>query len=310
MSKILIAHANINENGQISGGKPGDQNGVEVCVQPYFDHKWEYIIRPTDPELAEKMAADACLLAGNENVGYSQEDRYSMYTMAKMNGFDFTKINKPCCTDCSNYAATLAIANGLKVSPFVYTGNIIDALLATGKFEKYTFTSKEDLKRGDFLITVTKRHIVIVVQGAAGEAGLFSETPEAVAEVYGKTIVTVYSMPDEDSKALRSYPELGVGNLVDICDEYDDWYRIRIAGKYFGWLQKCYLLKKTPYRKGKVTSALHIRTNPGTMYKSMDIMPKGASVDICDEKPAPNGAKWYYVVYRGIYGFCSSGFVK
>ena len=310
MSKILIAHANINEIGQISGGKPGDQSGTEVCVQPYFDHKWEYIIRPTDPELAEKMAADACIVAGNENVGYSQEDRYSMYTLAKLNNFDFAKIEKPCCTDCSQFAATLAIANGLKVSPFVYTGNIIDALLATGKFEKHTFKSKDDLRRGDFLITVTKRHIVIVVQGAFGEGGLFSETPEAVAEVYGKAVVTVYSMPDESAKVLKAWPELGVGNLVDICDEYEDWYYIRIAGKHFGWLQKMYLLKKTSVRKGKISSDVHLRTNPGATFKSMAVMPKNASVDICDEKPAPNGATWYYVIYRGIYGFCSARYVN
>ena len=310
MSKILIAHANINEAGQISGGKAGDQTGSEVCVQPYFDHKWEYIIRPIDPALAEKMAADACIIAGNDNVGYDQPDRYSMYTLAKLNNWDFTKINKPCHTDCSQLAATLAIANGVKVSPFVYTGNIIDALLETGKFQKYTFRDKTDLKRGDFLITVTKRHIVIVVQGVAGEAGLFSEVPEAVAEVYGKELVTVYSMPDEAAKPLKEWRELGVGNLVDICDEYEDWYYIRIAGKHFGFLQKRYLLKKTPQCKGKIISDVHLRTNPGANYKSMMVMPKAASIDICDIKPAANGADWYYVIYRGYYGFCSARYVK
>lgn len=309
MGKILIAHANINELGQISGGKPGDQTGSEVCIQPYFDHKWEYIIRCKDESIAEKMASDACLIAGNENIGYDQADRYSMYTLAKLRNYDFTKIDKPCHTDCSQLAATLAIANGLKVSPFVYTGNIIDALLATGKFEKYTFKSKDDLRRGDFLITVTKRHIVIVVQGY-GQGGMFSETPEAVAEVYGKEVATVYSMPDESAKKLKAWPELGVGNLVDICDEYEGWYYIRIAGKHYGWLQKQYLLRKTPARNAVVTSDVHLRTNPGASFKSMLIMPGKAKLEVCDEKPAPNGAIWYYVLYRGIYGFCSAKYIK
>lgn len=308
MAKILLAHARTNEIGQISGGKAGDQTGSEVCVQPYFDDAWEYILRPFDYEMANKIAADAGILAGNDNIGYDQPDRYSMYTQAKLNNWNFASISKPCHTDCSQMAATLAIANGVEVSPFLYSGNIVEGFVNSGKFEKLPF-NKNDLHRGDILVTVTKRHVAIVMESDNKEPS-FCHTPYAVGEAYGKEIVTVYAMPDGSAKALKAWPALAAGNLFDICDEYEDWFYIRIAGKHFGWLQKSFVLLKTATRKAKITTQAYLRTNPGSKFASLAVMPKNATVDVCDEKPTSTGAMWSYVIYRGIYGFCSGKYVK
>ena len=45
-----IVHASINENGGITGGKPGDQTGKEICVRDFYvpDCKWTYHIRYKD----------------------------------------------------------------------------------------------------------------------------------------------------------------------------------------------------------------------------------------------------------------------
>ena len=40
-----IVHASINEFGRITGGKPGDQTGKEICVKKYYNYPWSYVMR-------------------------------------------------------------------------------------------------------------------------------------------------------------------------------------------------------------------------------------------------------------------------
>lgn len=44
---LMVGSARIDENGKISGGKPGDQTGNEVSTQPYYVHSKGWIcMRP------------------------------------------------------------------------------------------------------------------------------------------------------------------------------------------------------------------------------------------------------------------------
>ena len=56
---IRIGHASIDENGKITGGTSGDQNGKEVCTRNWYDGGWEFLARPKNAQVAEKMAS-AC----------------------------------------------------------------------------------------------------------------------------------------------------------------------------------------------------------------------------------------------------------
>lgn len=40
-----IVHASINEFGRVTGGKPGDQTGKEICVKKYYNYPWSYVMR-------------------------------------------------------------------------------------------------------------------------------------------------------------------------------------------------------------------------------------------------------------------------
>lgn len=42
-----IVHASINEFGRVTGGKPGDQTGKEVCVRTYYNKPWLHVLRYT-----------------------------------------------------------------------------------------------------------------------------------------------------------------------------------------------------------------------------------------------------------------------
>lgn len=311
--KPKIVHAKTNENGQVSGGKAGDQTGKEVVLEPMYSFEWQTVLRPVEKDLADAIVANAKLAAQNDNIGYDQPTRYSMYEQAKKHKFDFSKIDVPCATDCSQLAATVIIASGVNVSPYIYTWTMIDAIVKTGKFTALTYTSYADLQPGDILVTVVKGHTAIVVEADTADSE-YSHDPMWVGEAYGYPLMDVHSRPSYDSIPITGYPRLAAGNLFDVCDgvvvDGVVWYYIRIAGKHYGWLEKAHVLRKTPNVKGVTTGSVYLRTNPGKEFKALTVIPAREELDILDIKPASNGANWYYVIYKGILGFCSSKYVK
>ena len=40
---------------------------------------------------------------------------------------------------------------------------------------------------------------------------------------------------------IKSYPSLAKGDLVDVCGEEDGWYYVRIADKFYGFVDKQYI---------------------------------------------------------------------
>ena len=312
MARVLLAHARSNEIGQVSGGKPGDQTGKEVCVQPFFEHQWNYFLRPKNPMLGKKIADDAEIAASNDNIGYNQPDRYSMYLQVKSHGYDFTKISKPCNTDCSQLVATLLLAAGVRVSPYMYTGNMVSEIMKTRLFEQIPYTDSKQLRRGDILVAVTARHTAVVVEGY-DTTPQPSATVKYIAEVYGVEDghhITVKTEPKASANMLKSWPYLSNGNMIEVCDEVGDWVYIRIADTNYGYIPKVNILRHTAQRKGTVTTDLHMRQNAGTRFKSLMVMPKGAVVEICDAKKAATGSDWYYIVYKNIRGFASAKYIK
>ena len=130
-----------------------------------------------------------------------------------------------------------------------------------------------------------------------------------VGEVYGKQLVTVYQNPT-GATPLVSYPALALGNLFEVVGDYGNRWQILIANAYIGYIDKVYVLRKTPQKTGTVRTDLHLRANAGASYKSIAIMPNGATVEICDQKPAADGRPWDYVIWSGMYGFASDRYIK
>lgn len=300
-----IEHATKNEIGTLSGGLLGDQNSKEVMVEDFFEYDWTRVFRPKDPALADRLASKAEIIAKNDNVGYGQgSDRYTMYLAAKKLDWDFAAISEPCATDCSQMIATLCISEGLKVSPYMYTGNEEGVLDTTDAFVNLTYAEGMELKRGDILLSQKRGHTAIVVEGAFP-----SYAPKWVGEAYGLPFIPVYQDYTELSPRC-GWPTLAAGNLFDVCDETTGWFFARIAGEYYGWVRREYVLRKTPYAKGKVASDVYVRTNPGAQYKKIGVLKSGTVVEICDEKLASNGAAWYYIKSVDGFGFSSAKYIR
>ena len=67
-----------------------------------------------------------------------------------------------------------------------------------------------------------------------------SQTPKWIGSIVPPPLM-VRTDPDPDADMLSTYPYLGYGNLVDVCDELTGkdgkrWYFVRIAGKHFGYV--------------------------------------------------------------------------
>lgn len=161
-----IGQATQDENGNVRGGKAGDQNGREVAKSKWkYNSKsgkwnnWQYVARFNDPakaELAAKAMEDAC---ANDNIGYDQSARSELYNIAKSRNWDIAGITQKCETSCSPLVATCICASGITVPGTWTTANssMRKHLENTGEFTFLTdskyLTTDVNLKRGDILVS-------------------------------------------------------------------------------------------------------------------------------------------------------------
>ncbi len=72
--------------------------------------------------------------------------------------------------------------------------------------------------------------------------------PQYVGKVTAKEL-NVRSWADVESPVIKKWPLLAEGNLVDICDtikaaDGSEWYYVRIAGKYYGFVATKYIKRQ------------------------------------------------------------------
>ena len=166
---VKIGQASRDERGRYSGGTAGDQDGKEVAIRGWYNRPWNKLLRAKKAAAREKIAKameDAC---ANNNIGYDQGQRTTLYKICRANGFNISAINEPCETDCSALVAVCVNAAGIYVPGDIYTGNEATALMATGEFELLTepkyLVSDEYVKRGDILLYEFHHTAVVLENG-------------------------------------------------------------------------------------------------------------------------------------------------
>lgn len=171
---VRIGHAAGDENGGHVGGKAGDQTKKEVCIREYYlNSKGWVVLRCKNAAKRERIARAMEAACKNDNIGYDQNQRSSLFEEVKDKGFDPARASKKVEADCSALVRVcIAYAFGKdKTSSALRTVNLPDTLVKTGLFTKYTTSkyckSSDYLKRGDILCTPVKGHTVVVLDDGA-----------------------------------------------------------------------------------------------------------------------------------------------
>lgn len=334
---VMIGHASIDENGKAIGGVAGDQTKKEVCTRAWYSRPWTCIIQPKDSSAAEKIARAMEQACANDNIGYDQGQRTTLFTQAQANGWDLSKISVPCETDCSALVAVCVNAAGIKVSKDIYTGNEKNALMATGKFEAYTSSAyvgaSGKIKRGDILLG--KGHTAIALSSGpdadapVNNSGNTSYVGKGIGTATAKGRMNIRAGA---STSHKSYGAIGKDTAVEVLEALPSgWYKIvwpgagcgyaftsNAGGEYYSYSPKTFAKVESAQSFDKslagtyrvTASALNIRAGAGKSKKSLGIIPNGKAVQCYGYYTVVDGTKWLYVTYEGLTGFCSSTYLK
>ena len=265
---VKIGHASIDENNKARGGNSGDQTKKEVCIRTWYNKPWTAVIRPKDSSVAEKMATAMEQACANDNIGYDQNQRTTLYTQAKAVNWDLSKITIACECDCSALVAVCVNAAGIPVSKDIYTGNELSALKATGKFDVYTTAqyigSDTYLKRGDVLLG--SGHTAIALSDGTGShsAPVISQpaTSNSSDVIYivkgGDTLSKIAAQYGTTYQKLAAYNNIGNPSFIRVGQE------IKIPGisNANGTSEKVYTVKS-------VDTLSDIANKYGTTYQKL-----------------------------------------
>lgn len=146
----------------------------------------------------------------------------------------------------------------------------------------------------------------------------------------------VFANPTGTSK-LSTYQKLNKGNLVDVIGVSGTRYQVKIADKFVGYVEKTNIkdpnavvakpsastnkpvkkgYNKSEKWKGVITakSGLKVRKSPGTSNADLECsfspLKYNTPVSVCDSTTGSDGNKWYYIFYKGKYGFSSAKYIK
>ena len=127
---LKLSYASISENGTING-LPGDQTGQEVKTRPYYDFGQQFYTRFVSKSRRKKVASIAKKLASNNNIGYGQPNRKSLFDECNRIGWDASRINeiRKCNCDCSLLVVcAINFAYGKRKLSSGYTTHILPSI--------------------------------------------------------------------------------------------------------------------------------------------------------------------------------------
>ena len=302
---------------------PGDQNGGrEVSIEKYYVHsKGWYVLRAKDPDKREKIAVAMERACANNDIGYDQSTRLTLFNDVKAAGFDPARTTKKVNTDCSALVRVCVHYAGIEVDNFI-TSNEVSKLMATGAFEKFTddehCKSSDHLLRGDILDTRTKGHTVVVLSNGA-KAG---EEVVYVSYKLGDRILK-NGMTGDDVKELQTCLigldyDCGIwgadGEFGDSTQQAVERFQTahgcmvdgEVGPETLAALEKAMEAAEAPVVDARyvqiVNGNCYVRSAPNTEGRKLGVVHRG---DILDYQGVQSADGWHLVVYNGQNGWVS-----
>lgn len=274
----MISNCGHDERGKYSGGAAGDQTGTEWAVIKWYNRPWKCVLQHPDKKVRSMIAQMAKAAANNNLVGYDQSQRYTFWEHLKASNYDPAKITVKCEADCSSGVAAIVKGAGYRlgiqklkdVSIYCYTGNLRAALKAAG-FE--VLTDSKYLTSDAYLFEGD-----VLLNDSCHTATNLTTGSKAS----GGTASSGASGTSTGTAAQKV--------KVDAAQSKDK----NLAGTY------------------TVTASdfLSLRAGAGTGKTELKRMLPGEKVQCYGYYTSVSGVKWFYVVYKGITGFCSSKYLK
>lgn len=302
---------------------PGDQHsGLEVSTQKWYLHaKGWYVLRAKDAAAREKIAVAMERACANNNIGYSQPTRNTLYSDVKPYGFDPAKTTKKVNTDCSALVRVCVNFAGIAAGDFI-TSSEVRMLMATGAFELFTddaHCKRDDyLLRGDILVTRTKGHTVVVLNDGAKA----DQEPETIVYKLGDRILK-NGMTGDDVKELQTMLisldyDCGIwgadGEFGDSTQNAVERFQTahgcmvdgEVGPETLAALEKAMEAAEAPVKDARyvqiVNGNCYVRTAPNTSGKKLGVAHRG---DILDYQGVQSADGWHLVVYNGQNGWVS-----
>jgi peptidoglycan hydrolase-like protein with peptidoglycan-binding domain len=339
MATVKLGSARIDENGHATGGKAGDQTGREVSTQNWYKHSkgWR-VFRAKNSGVAEKIAWDMQAACDNPKIGYDQSQRDTLYTVAKLVGFNCAKVEAACDTDCSALVRVCCAYAGVML-PNIRTTNEPKALLDSGEFVELTgakYTDQADyLRRGDILCTKTQGHTVVVLSSGSkaevapvahglsrGDHGSAVEAMQEALLKWDSTCLPKYGADGdfggETEAALKAFQ---ASESLPVTGVYDETTRKVLkttvdkpAGPADDGGTDSSELSDAPVQPVPGTPAkyvqvreIHVRSAPGDAYMSLGTVQPGYRLPYQGETHKDtDGVPWLLVEYDGQNGWISS----
>lgn len=216
--------------------KAGDQNnGQEVSTQNWYLHsKGWFLLRAKDPAKRKLIAEAMQKACDNNDIGYSQGTRNTLWNNIKSKGYDPSKTTKAVNTDCSALTRVCCAYAGIIADDFI-TSTLKSKLMKTGEFNLYTedkYCKKSDyLMKGDILCTKTKGHVVVVLSDGA-KAEYPSDSTTSINDPTPYTTASINTITVTGSSVNLRY---GCGTDYDIAEVTKKGDKLEKADIGNGW---------------------------------------------------------------------------
>ena len=315
MCAVIVGSARSNEFGDISGGVPGDQlqsttpdYSGECSMQEWYLHPLGWVVaRAKTEEQRHKIAQNSEYICNNPFIGYDQPRDQTLYKIAKQYGFDASRVETPCDTDCARKIRVCVLYAGIDCPDF-YTATEISVLKSTGQFDiltdpKYT-ESPDYLLRGDILCTKTKGHTVVVLSDGdkarehKKEDGLYIAT----GNVYQRT------GPGTEYPIIQTVIK---GDSVKGSAVIGNWLQCEYKGKS-GYCSMKYLEQTTanPSLHAKLTGNAYVRMVPGMTGKILGVAKKDETATLTGNEKRIMLTTWKECEIDGKTGWISGRYLR
>lgn len=209
---VKCGWASIDERGRARGGVAGQsiKNGIgtEVKIGNWYYFGQNVVLRFKSRTEAAKAARVCEQLCSNRHVGYDQNQRTTLYDEMKRVKWDPAKIARNCETDCSALIAVILNAIGIKVSKDIWTGNMVKAIMDTGKFSKFTgatYCKKDKYCRYGDIIVNEAGHVIMALEDGEGTKELDkTKSVKTINQVAKEVIDGKWGNGDERKRRLRA----------------------------------------------------------------------------------------------------------